>query len=107
MTSVWQTLALFSAKIMRIFMIHLISQISERAPISCGNIECAEPWAPCHFGASTIEGWLDRFLNGRIALPAFVLQFNVLQGHGIRAGVKIWQRLKLGHPAAVHLVSNY
>src|SRR5262245_60350602 len=57
--------------------------------------------------ASTLESWLDRFLNARIALPAFVLELNVLDRDGTRIGVKIRQCLKLRHPAAIHLVSNY
>src|SRR5262249_25049702 len=38
--------------------------------------------------------------------PALVFQLDVLYGHGIRIGVKVWQRLILRDPAAEDFVGN-
>src|SRR5262245_21513397 len=53
-----------------------------------------------------VERGFDRLLNARIALPAFILKFNMLDRHGIGVGVEIRQCLKLGDPTTVYLVRN-
>src|SRR5207253_655372 len=47
-----------------------------------------------------------RFLDGSIALPAFVLQLDVLDGDSVGVGIEIRQGLILGNPASEDLVTN-
>src|SRR5215472_16854508 len=51
-----------------------------------------------------IDGWLSRFRHRQIALPALVLQLDVLDRDRIGIGVKVRQSLIFGNPAAVHFV---
>ena len=62
-------------------------------------------------------GWLclDRRLDERrlggldhlvVALPAFVLQLQVLDRDRVGVGVEVWQGLELGDPAAIDLVGD-
>ena len=47
--------------------------------------------------------WLGDFV---VALPALVLELDVLDRDGVGVGVEVGQRLELRHPAAEHLVGD-
>ncbi len=49
---------------------------------------------------------LHRLGHRDVALPALVLQLDVLDGDGVGVGVEVGQRLVLGHPAPVDLVGE-
>src|SRR5260370_482240 len=51
-------------------------------------------------------GRLRRLLHGVVALPALVLQLNMLDSDGVVVGIQIRHPLGLGHPAAVVVVGN-
>src|SRR6266436_8463458 len=49
---------------------------------------------------------LRRLNDGRVALPAFVFQLDVLKQDRVGIGVEIGQRHEFGYPAAEHLVGQ-
>ena len=53
------------------------------------------------------KGWLLRLSNGRVALPAFVLQNELFESNISCICVKIRQGYVFGRPAAVHLIGNH
>src|SRR6267378_3392408 len=52
------------------------------------------------------EGRLTRLGHLDVALPAFVLQFDVLDKHGVGVRVEVGQRLEFRNPAAKNFVGN-
>src|SRR5688572_1701182 len=52
------------------------------------------------------EGWFGWLDDVDVALPAFILELDMLDRNRAGVRVKIRQRLKLRYPAAIHLVSE-
>src|SRR5262245_1065925 len=52
------------------------------------------------------EDGFTRLFDLRIALPALVLELEMLNRDGVRIGIEVGQRLVLGDPAAVNLVGE-
>ena len=60
----------------------------------------------CHV-ATVAQRRLGRLGDAGVALPAFVLELDMLDGDGVGVGVEIRQRLIFGDPAAVDLVGDH
>src|ERR1019366_1440573 len=52
------------------------------------------------------EGGFARFSDGLIAFPAFIFQFDVLDGNGVRVRVEIRQGLIFADPRAINFVGE-
>src|SRR5260221_5412541 len=83
--------------------------ISHRRTISCPLKVCISQVlykvGPGGSGWDSI-GRLGRLRRGCVALPALVLQLDMLDSDGVGVGIQVGQRLELRHPAAVDVVGD-
>src|SRR5690348_540267 len=70
---------------------------------SGGQVQSA---LPSRLAGGIVEGQLRWLSDSLIPDPALVFELDVLDGHGIRVGIEIGQRLILRHPAPEDVVGD-